>query len=84
MCCALRLVAQLRQIPCNPLDCSLLDSSVHGDSLGKNAGVGSHVLLQGIFPTQGLNSDYLHCIPLPSPLPAPCHNAVSSLLYSST
>ena len=61
MCCALRLVAQLHQIPCNPLDCSLLDSSVHGDSLGKNAGVGSHVLLQGIFPTQGLNSDYLHC-----------------------
>ena len=51
MWCALCLVARLHQIPCNPLDCSLLDSSVHGDSLGKNAGVGSHVLLQGIFPT---------------------------------
>ena len=34
---------------------SLPDSSVHGDSLGKNIGVGYHALLQGIFPTQGLN-----------------------------
>ena len=25
------------------------------DSLGKNTGVGRHFLLQGIFPTQGLN-----------------------------
>ncbi|KAM7244171.1 hypothetical protein CapIbe_004779, partial [Capra ibex] len=25
------------------------------DSSGKNAGVGCHSLLQGIFPTQGLN-----------------------------
>ena len=29
---------------------------VHGDSPGKNTGVGCHALLQGIFPTQGLNS----------------------------
>ena len=29
-------------------------SSVHGDSPGKNTGVGCHALLQGIFPTQGL------------------------------
>ena len=27
-----------------------------GDSLGKNAGVGCHALLQGIFPIQGLNT----------------------------
>ena len=27
--------------------------SVHGDSPGKNTGVGCHALLQGIFPTQG-------------------------------
>ena len=27
----------------------------------KNTGVDSHSLLQGIFPTQGLNSDLLHC-----------------------
>ena len=30
---------------------SLPGSSVHGDSPGKNTGVGCHVLLQGIFPT---------------------------------
>ena len=29
-------------------------SSVHGDSPGKNTGVGRHFLLQGIFPTQEL------------------------------
>ena len=28
---------------------------VRGDSPGKNIGVGCHALLQGIFPTQGLN-----------------------------
>ena len=28
---------------------------VHGDSPGKNTGVGCHVLLQGVFLTQGLN-----------------------------
>ena len=34
------------------------------DSSGKNAGVGSHFLLQGLFPTQGLNPHLLrplHC-----------------------
>ena len=34
---------------------SLPGSSVHGDSPGKNNGVGCHALLQGIFLTQGLN-----------------------------
>ena len=29
-------------------------------SPGKNTGVGCHVLLQGIFPTHGLNLDLLH------------------------
>ena len=38
---------------CNPMDCSPLGSSVHGDSPGKNTGVGCHALLQGIFLTQG-------------------------------
>ena len=31
------------------------------DSPGQNTGVGSVSLLQGIFPTQGLNSGLLHC-----------------------
>ena len=40
---------------CNPMDRGPPDSSVHGDSLGKNTGVGFHALLQGIFLTQGSN-----------------------------
>ena len=31
------------------------------DFLGKNTGVGSHSLLQGILPTQGQNLGLLHC-----------------------
>ena len=31
------------------------------NSPGKNTGVGSHFLLQGIFPTQGSNSGLLYC-----------------------
>jgi len=42
------------------MDCSLPDSSVHGDSPGKNTGVGGHALLQGIFLTQGLNPGLPH------------------------
>ena len=40
---------------CNPMDCSPPGSSVHGNSPGKNTGVGCHALLQGIFLTQGSN-----------------------------
>ena len=35
--------------------------SIHGDSPGKNVGVGCHALLQGIFPTQGSNPGLPHC-----------------------
>ena len=31
----------------NPMNCSLPDSSAHGDSPGKNTGVGCHALIQG-------------------------------------
>ena len=46
---------------CDPMDCSLPGSSVHGDSPDKNTGVGSHSLLQGIFPTQGSNPGLPRC-----------------------
>ena len=36
-------------------------SFIHGDSPGKNTRVGCHALLQGIFPTQGLNPGLPHC-----------------------
>jgi len=42
------------------MDCDLPGSSVLGDSLGKNTGVGCHVLFQGTFPTQGLKP-HLFC-----------------------
>ena len=46
---------------CNLIYCSPPGSPVHGDSPGKNTGVGCQALLQGIFPTQGSNPDLLHC-----------------------
>ena len=55
------LVALLGLTLCNPMDCSPPGSSVHGDSPGKNTGVGCHTLLQGIFPTHELNHGLLHC-----------------------
>ena len=60
MCvCANLLQSRLTQ--CNPMDCNPPGSSVHGDSPGKNTGVGCLALLQGNFPTQGSNPGLLHC-----------------------
>ena len=42
------------------MNCSPPASSFHGDSPGKNIGVVCHALLQGIFPTHGLNLGPLH------------------------
>ena len=42
------------------IDWSPLSSSVHRESPGKNTGVGYHALLQGIFPSQGLNTGLPH------------------------
>ena len=44
------LVAQSCPTLCDLMDCSPPGSLVHGDSPGKNTGVGCHALLQGIFP----------------------------------
>ena len=54
------LVAQLCPTFCDPTDCSSPSSSDHAGFPGKNAGVGCHVLFQGIFPTQGLNPGLPH------------------------
>ena len=48
----------------DPMDCSPTGLLCPLDFPGKNSGVGSHSLLQGIFPTQGLNSGLLHCRPI--------------------
>ena len=60
-CVVLCLVAQSCLTLCDPTECNPPGSSVLGDSPGKNTGVGCHALLQGIFPTQGLNPGPLHC-----------------------
>ena len=60
-CAVLCLVAQSCLTLCDPMDYSLLGSSVHGDSPGKNTSMGCHALLQGIFPPQGSNPGLLHC-----------------------
>ena len=46
---------------CHPMDCSPPGSSVHGDSPGKNTGLGCHALLHEIFPTQESNLGLPHC-----------------------
>ena len=46
---------------CNSMDCSPLGSSVHGDSTGRNTGMGCHALLRGVFSTQGSNPGLPYC-----------------------
>ena len=43
------------------MDCSPPGASVYRDSPVNNTGVGCHALLQGIFPTQGLNPGLPRC-----------------------
>ena len=55
------LVAQLCLTLWYPMDCSPPGSSVHGDSPGKNTGVGCRAVLREFFPTQGSNPGLPHC-----------------------
>ena len=55
------LVTQSCPTLCDPMDCSLPDSSVHGFLQARILEVGCHFLLQGIFSTQGLNPGLPHC-----------------------
>ena len=48
------LVTLLCPTLCNPMGWGLPSSSVHGDSPGKNTGVGCHALLQGDLPNPGI------------------------------
>ena len=60
--CLLFLATKSHPTLLRPHDCSLPESSVHGFlQAGKNIGVGCHALLQGIFPTQGLNLGLPYC-----------------------
>ena len=61
LCHMLCLVTQLCPTLCHLMDSSLLGSSVHRDSPGKNSRVNCHALLQGIFSTQGSNPGFHNC-----------------------
>jgi len=52
-------VAQSCPTLCDPMDCSLPGSSVHG--IFQAIVLDCHFLLQGIFPTQGSNPGLPHC-----------------------
>ena len=58
----LAILSHLCLTLCEPMDCNLQDTSVHGDSPGENTGAGCHSLLQGIFPTQGSNPSLLRLL----------------------
>ena len=62
------LVAQLCLTLCDPINCSLSGSSVHGDSPGKNTSVDCYALLQGIFSTLASNPGLPHCSQILYPL----------------
>ena len=55
------LVAQSSPSLCDPMDCSLPVSSVHGILQARILEWFPHFLLQGIFPIQGSNPRLLHC-----------------------
>ena len=65
----------------DPMDYSPPGPSVHGESLGKNTGVGCHSPFQGFFLTQGLNLR-LSCLlhwqvdSLPLARPGKPHNGI--------
>ena len=54
-------VKSLSHVPtlCDPMDCSLPDSAVHGDSPGKNTGVGCHFLLHLIHFSEHLVQNHM-------------------------
>ena len=55
------LVAQSCSTLCNPVDCSLPGSSVHGISQARILEWVAISFSKGIFPTQGPNLGLLHC-----------------------
>ena len=55
-------VTQSCPTPCNAMGCRLPSCFCPWNFSGKNTGVGCHFLLQGIFPTQGLNPCFLRLL----------------------
>ena len=78
-------VAQSCQTLCDPMDYiySPLGSSVHGILQAGILEWGFHVLLQGIFPTQGSNLGLQHCGPRAKHLSSGLESASQSHIGSS-
>ena len=79
------LVAQWCPTLCDPVDCSPRGSSVHGDSLGRNTGVGCHALPPGDPPDPGIKprSPTLQAEFLPSePTEKPKNTGVGAYPFS--
>ena len=55
------LVVQLCPTLCHPMDCSLLGSSIPGILQARILEWVAIPFSRGIFPSQGLNLDLLHC-----------------------
>ena len=61
-------VSQTCPTLCDPMDCSLPSSSIHGIFQAKVLEWRCHFLLQAIFPTKGSNLGRLHCRKMLHPL----------------
>ena len=59
--CKVTDVSQSCPTLCDPMDCSLPGSSIHGIFPGKSSGVGCYFLPQGLFPIQGSNLGLSYC-----------------------
>ena len=59
--CVVSLVTQLCLTLFDLMGYNPPGASIHEDSPGKHTGLGSHALLQGIFPIQGSNPGLPHC-----------------------
>ena len=77
VCVCVYLVAQLYLTLCNGLQPARL--LCPWNFPGKNTGVVSHSLLQGIFPTHGSNPGLLHCRQI---LYCPSHQESSIVIYT--
>ena len=70
LCCA---VLSCIQLFVTPMDAKSTRLFCPWNSPGKNTGVGCHFLLQGTFPTQGLNSSLLYLLHWQRDSLPPCH-----------
>ena len=87
MCVCALMLSHSAVFLCDPVDCSPPGSSVHGIFPGKDIGVRCHSLLQGIFPTQGLNPrllPLLHWQLDSSPLSHPATSSVQCSVVNNT